>query len=69
MLFKGLIRSNEYLDVNKTKELVLLSGILLFNHLDQGSQTQTDSRAARDSKQNLAGRIEKVKKYSENFVF
>ena len=37
--------------------------------LNQGSQTQTDLRAALDSKQDLAGRIEKVKKYFENFVF
>ena len=35
--------------------------------LIQGSQTQSDSRAAWDSKKGLAGRIEKVKKITFKF--
>ena len=39
------------------------------DNLCQGSQTQTDSRAAWDLKQDLAGRIEKVKKNYLKFCF
>ena len=40
----------------------------VINALEQGSQTQMDSGAAWDSKQDLAGRIAKMKK-KINFVF